>query len=118
MSDALEHKKPNYRLVEKTALPLNPRREDFAEYLLFESGGMIMLDEGLIEDYDATHFKVPCYSFDGHSGPTHPTSAVFPNSGCLSDAEIDRQVRLYGDKQPEGWTPGIAGKRFPGAEPK
>ena len=96
---------PIYRNVSKThaATP-----EAAAEFIRQDTGGIVMDATAfpVIEEEDC--WRVPVYSTDGHATMPLPHGAVFPKNNCLSDAEIHRQINMFGGGEEQGWTPGIA----------
>jgi hypothetical protein len=103
-----------YRNVSKTdaATP-----ESAAQFILNDTGGAVQHATAwpILDEEDC--WRVPVFSTDGKASMPFPVSAVFPVDHCVSDSEIDRQIRQFDRERPEfaskggdgkGWTWGEA----------
>ena len=96
---------PIYRCVSKSdaATP-----EAAAQFILDDTGGVVQYASAWPIIEEADHWRVPCFSLDGHAAMPFPVGAVFPNDSRMSDAEIERQVKQFGRGDDAGWTLGTA----------
>jgi len=107
-------KMPVYRTVSKSDAAT---AEAAAEFIRQDTGGAVTHASGFAVIDEGDCWRVPVFSMDGHAAMPFPVGAVFPVDHCVSNSEIDRQIRQFDRERPEfkskggdgpGWTLGIA----------